>query len=73
VRDINSDPTDVAIVRAIVAMSQSLALEVIAEGVETEEQRATLERFGCKYYQGYLFGHPAPIADFPSPILAETT
>jgi EAL domain-containing protein (putative c-di-GMP-specific phosphodiesterase class I) len=37
---------------------------VIAEGVETQEQRACLERFGCQTYQGYLFGRPVPLREF---------
>ena len=37
---------------------------VIAEGVETQEQRDFLERNGCKLYQGYLFSRPVPLADF---------
>jgi EAL domain-containing protein (putative c-di-GMP-specific phosphodiesterase class I) len=45
-------------------MAQSLYLNVIAEGVETEEQQALLLSNGCKRYQGYLFGKPVPIEQF---------
>jgi diguanylate cyclase (GGDEF)-like protein/PAS domain S-box-containing protein len=62
VRDIVEDVNDQAIVRTIIAMAQSLGLEIIAEGVETEGQRDMLETFGCKNFQGYLFGRPAPVA-----------
>ncbi|NTV94437.1 MAG: EAL domain-containing protein [Thiobacillus sp.] len=62
VRDICHDPNDEAIVRAILAMSQSLGLEVVAEGVETEEQRDLLHRYGCRHYQGYLYCKPGPVA-----------
>ena len=64
VRDITSDSNDQAIVSTIIAMSNSLDLKVIAEGVETEGQRQQLENKGCKHYQGYLFGKPMPIDQF---------
>jgi len=51
-------------VNTIIAMAQSLNLEVIAEGVETEAQRYYLEKAGCTNYQGYLFGKPARIGEF---------
>ena len=64
VRDIVTDSNDKAIVRTIIAMAQSLGLEVIAEGVETEEQRFILMGNDCTRYQGYLFGRPVPIEQF---------
>ena len=64
VSDITQDDNDEAIVRAILAMSHSLGLQVIAEGVETEEQMLRLQHYGCEHFQGYLFGRPMPIEDW---------
>jgi EAL domain-containing protein (putative c-di-GMP-specific phosphodiesterase class I) len=64
VKDVLVDPNDAAIAQMIIALSKSLGLSVIAEGVETEEQYAFLARHGQLNYQGYLFGSPLPPEDF---------
>jgi diguanylate cyclase (GGDEF)-like protein/PAS domain S-box-containing protein len=61
VKDILTDANDAAIARTIIGLAQSLHLDVIAEGVETVEQRDFLARQGCHAYQGYLFCKPMPI------------
>jgi EAL domain-containing protein (putative c-di-GMP-specific phosphodiesterase class I) len=58
IRDLASDPNDVIIVETILSIGQKFGLEVIVEGVETEEQYEKLISMGCKYFQGYLFGRP---------------
>jgi EAL domain-containing protein (putative c-di-GMP-specific phosphodiesterase class I) len=64
VRELLSLVQPVPIVRAIIAMSHSLQLEVLAEGVEDERQRSILMAEGCDQAQGYLFGRPMPAAEF---------
>jgi EAL domain-containing protein (putative c-di-GMP-specific phosphodiesterase class I) len=64
VRDVVVDENDRAIVRTIIAMADSLGLDIIAEGVETEQQRDILLAEGCCHYQGYLFSKPIPIDEF---------
>jgi diguanylate cyclase (GGDEF)-like protein/PAS domain S-box-containing protein len=68
VRDIVTDSSDRAIVRTIIAMAKGLSISVIAEGVETEEQRQCLLNMGCKHFQGYLFSKPVPIEQFEAQI-----
>ena len=63
-RDITANGDDVGIVTAVIAMAKSLALNVIAEGVETREQLAYLEKLGCEEYQGYYFSRPVPADEF---------
>lgn len=64
VQDINTDHNDDAIVQTIIAMTDALGFNVIAEGVETGVQHAFLEQCGCHAFQGYLFSKPIPIEQF---------
>lgn len=61
---IGIDPKIETIVQTIIGMARNLDVELIAEGVETEEQRIFLERHGCTRFQGFLFSRPVSIADF---------
>ena len=62
--DITSDPTDAATVRAILQMASAFGMATVAEGVETEEQLAFLQKHGCDFAQGFLFSKPVPFSDF---------
>jgi len=64
VRDLHQGSEDAAIVSAIVAVGQALGLRIVAEGVETEAQRAFLTRLGCDSLQGHLLGRPLPADAF---------
>jgi diguanylate cyclase (GGDEF)-like protein len=64
VQDIVTDPDDTAIVQAIIAMSHSLGIKAIAEGVETREQLDFLRRHGCDAVQGYCLSRPLPAEAF---------
>lgn len=66
VRDIETDESDKAIVRTIIAMAASMNVGVIAEGVETEAQYRWLLEQDCTHYQGYLFSKPLPAVEFES-------
>lgn len=64
VQDLEQNPNDKAIVLAVIAMAHSLNLGVIAEGVETEQQKRFLQQSECNTGQGYLFSRPVPVANF---------
>lgn len=64
VQGIESDPRDLAVLRAIVALARALGLSVVAEGIESEEQRAIAAREGCTSYQGFLGSPPLAPGDF---------
>ncbi len=63
-RDAVGSPATTAIVRAIIDMARALALEVVAEGIETAAERELLEALDCSMGQGYLFARPMPAAQF---------
>ncbi len=63
VNQMQEDETNVEIIRAILSLAQSLNLEVVAEGIETEAQRAALQNLRCAYGQGYLFAKPLPLEE----------
>ena len=64
VRDIATDSNSAAIVRTIVSLGHNLKLNVLAEGIETEEQSAFLKLNGCNEGQGYLISRPVPETEF---------
>lgn len=64
IRDVHSDPNGAAIATTIVSLGKNLGLTVIAEGVETDEQREFLAQAGCYAYQGYLFSRPLALESF---------
>ena len=63
VKDLHRNSQDMAIVRAVITLGKGLNLNVVAEGVETEELQNILQNFGCEYIQGYLFSKPVPAAE----------
>ncbi len=64
IRNLLVDSKDVAVTRMVIALGESMGLNVIAEGVDSEEQRNALEQMGCFSYQGYLFSRPVPLLEF---------
>ncbi|HVL58840.1 MAG TPA: EAL domain-containing protein [Burkholderiaceae bacterium] len=68
-----SDPSSAALTRAIIAMSHSLDISVVAEGVETREQLEFLRQHQCDQAQGYLLGRPAPAAGFLARARSDTS
>jgi diguanylate cyclase (GGDEF)-like protein/PAS domain S-box-containing protein len=73
VRDAAGDPDDATIVRTIIEMGRSLGLQVVAEGIETDEQRQFLVRSGCQYGQGRLFGEPIASDEFLDMMVRQST
>jgi len=72
VRDITTDHDDAVIVQTIISMARNLGMEIIAEGVETEEQCDFLTRHGCHNFQGYFFGRPVTLDEFEAQLAQYT-
>ena len=72
IRDLPGDADDVVIASAIIALAHSLHLDVVAEGVETREQRAFLEQSSCDLIQGYLLSEPLPAKEFEQRFLIQS-
>jgi len=73
VREVVTSANDAAITRSIIALGHSLGLKVIAEGVETQEQKEFLAENGCNYCQGYFFNQPQPGPAFEAWVRAFTS
>jgi diguanylate cyclase (GGDEF)-like protein/PAS domain S-box-containing protein len=71
-RDIVHDPDDAAITQAIISVARTLGLHVVAEGVETAEQREFLRGCGCDSVQGYYFSRPLPAEDMERILMADS-
>jgi EAL domain-containing protein (putative c-di-GMP-specific phosphodiesterase class I) len=63
IADICIEPTSRLIVSAIVELAHSMSMKVVAEGVESVQQREVIQSLDCDAYQGYLFARPSPLAD----------
>jgi diguanylate cyclase (GGDEF)-like protein len=70
IRDIATDPNDLAITKAIIALGHSMGLKVVAEGVETATQFEILQRFGCDEFQGFLYSAGVPSPEFEQQLRA---
>jgi EAL domain-containing protein (putative c-di-GMP-specific phosphodiesterase class I) len=64
VKDILSDAQDRAITQAMIALGRGLDMQIVAEGVENEEQAILLLNLGCTSLQGYYYSHPLPASEF---------
>ncbi len=69
IRDLPDDEDDAVISKVVIALAQSLNLKVIAEGVETEEQKKFLLQSGCENIQGYIYSKPVPADEFKTILL----
>jgi EAL domain-containing protein (putative c-di-GMP-specific phosphodiesterase class I) len=64
IHEVTTDPSDAALTRAIIALAHNLGIPVVAEGVETREQRDFLVKAGCDEAQGYFYGRPVRATEF---------
>ena len=72
VHQVLESSANATIVESTIALAKSLHLDVIAEGVETNDQKAWLLAHGCQAFQGYLFGRPMPVEDIEQALMAQS-
>lgn len=73
VQGVETDNKKIGVVKAIMDLSKSLQLSCIAEGIETEAQKAFLQSLGCERFQGYLFSRPLPESELEKKLIAQVT
>jgi len=73
VQGVETDNKKLGVVKAIMALSKSLQLSCIAEGIETEAQKASLQNLGCERFQGYLFSRPLPEKELEQKMVEKVT
>jgi len=70
-KNLSANSEELFLAKAIISMGHALKMDIIAEGIETEEQRQLLTDMGCNYGQGYLFSKPVPAAEFEALVLKQ--
>ena len=63
-REIRDDERSRIILRSVIGLAEALGMDVITEGVETEQQLKALSEMGCSHFQGYYFSQPIPAEEF---------
>ena len=63
-REIEDSERNRIILKSVINMADSLGMDVITEGVETEQQLLALSEMGCNHFQGYFFSRPIPVDEF---------
>ncbi len=65
IKDLPESSVDISLIKTMILMAKEFDMGIIAEGVETEEQKCCLSALGCKHFQGYLFGKPESAEKYP--------
>ena len=63
-REVRDRERSRVILKTVIGLAEALGMDVITEGVETEQQLRTLQEMGCSYFQGYYFSRPVPVEGF---------
>jgi len=66
INEMLTDPGSSGVTQTLITLARNLGFDIIAEGVETPEQAAFLQHLGCQSMQGFLFGRPEPVSNYPA-------